>query len=288
MKNYECVLLDNIPADSREERVMEVDELEEALQLHEPNVGGPAVVNFSFNRSEASSAVESQRAKTVSVATGHQAKARAAGADKGQVSEKETLKISAVISHIRTQSRASEAQVALMISPLTQELLNKEKTLEAKNSEIDELQTALEIMRNKNYDLQTAVSLMDKRHAALEEVCQLAHLAETIEPTSHEHAANLGEIRFQQVLNDFQIDSAEILRAELEKIFQLQHELEFNKHQFQADARKLAIAQRDAGEAQESLRLCQKESMTLKYKVRMLEEQLEQKGKLLREAEDAT
>uniref|UniRef100_A0A8R1HYQ0 Uncharacterized protein n=1 Tax=Caenorhabditis japonica TaxID=281687 RepID=A0A8R1HYQ0_CAEJA len=198
MKNYECDPLDNIPADSREERVMEVDELEETVLLHEPNVSGPAVVNFSFNRSEASSAVESQRAKTVSVATGHQAKARAAGADKGQVSEKETLKISAVISHIRTQSRASEAQVALMISPLTQELLNKEKTLEAKNSEIDELQTALEIMRNKNYDLQTAVSLMDKRHAALEEVCQLAHLADTIEPTSHEHAANLGEIRFEQ------------------------------------------------------------------------------------------
>uniref|UniRef100_A0A8R1IEV9 Uncharacterized protein n=1 Tax=Caenorhabditis japonica TaxID=281687 RepID=A0A8R1IEV9_CAEJA len=127
MKTYECVLLDNIPADSREERVMEVDELEEALQLHEPNVGGPAVVNFSFNRSEASSAVESQRAKTVSVATGHQAKARAAGADKGQVSEKETLKISAVISHIRTQSRASEAQVALMISPLTDCSIIKKK-----------------------------------------------------------------------------------------------------------------------------------------------------------------
>uniref|UniRef100_A0A8R1I7A0 Uncharacterized protein n=1 Tax=Caenorhabditis japonica TaxID=281687 RepID=A0A8R1I7A0_CAEJA len=108
MKNYECVLLDNIPADSREERVMEVDELEEAELLHETNVVGPAVVNFSFNRSEASSAVEGQRAKTVSDATGHQAKTKAAGADKGQVSEKETLKISAVISHIRTQSRASE------------------------------------------------------------------------------------------------------------------------------------------------------------------------------------
>uniref|UniRef100_A0A8R1IFN4 CCHC-type domain-containing protein n=1 Tax=Caenorhabditis japonica TaxID=281687 RepID=A0A8R1IFN4_CAEJA len=142
-------------------------------------------------------------------------------------------------------------------------------------------------MRNKNYDLQTAVSLMGKRHAALEEVCQLAYLAETIEPTSHEHAANLGEIRFEKVSNDFQIDSAEILRTELEKIFQLQHELEFNKHQLQDDARKLAIAQRDAREARQSLRLCQEESMTLNYKVRMLEEQLEQKGKLLREAEDA-
>uniref|UniRef100_A0A8R1HP64 Uncharacterized protein n=1 Tax=Caenorhabditis japonica TaxID=281687 RepID=A0A8R1HP64_CAEJA len=133
----------------------------------------------------------------------------------------------------------------------------------------------------------TAVSLMDKRHAALEEVCQLAHLADTIEPTSHEHAANLGEIRFEQVLKDFRIDSPEMLREEFEKIFQLQHELEFNKHQFQADARCLAAAQRDAKEAQESLRLCQEESRTLKYKVRMLEEQLAQKGKLLREAEDA-
>uniref|UniRef100_A0A8R1EGH7 Uncharacterized protein n=1 Tax=Caenorhabditis japonica TaxID=281687 RepID=A0A8R1EGH7_CAEJA len=182
MDNFECDLLDNIRADSREERVMEVDELVEAELLQEPNVDGPAVANFSCNRPEASHAVDDQRAKAASVATGHHAKAQANGADKGQ----------------------------------------------------------------------NAVSLMDKRHAALEQVCQMAHLAESMEPTTHEHAANSGDVRFQQ-----------------------------------ADATRLAAAQRDAREAKEGLRMCQEESMTLKYKVRMLEEQLEQRCKLLREAEDA-
>uniref|UniRef100_A0A8R1ITM5 RNA-directed DNA polymerase n=2 Tax=Caenorhabditis japonica TaxID=281687 RepID=A0A8R1ITM5_CAEJA len=270
MDNFECDLLDNIRADSREERVMEVDELVEAELLP-----------------EASQAVEGQRAKAAAVATGHHAKAHANGADKGQVSEEEKLKISAVISHIRTLSKASEAQAALMILPLTQALQKKEKALEVKSCEIDSLQKALEITRNKNDELQNAVSLMDKRQAALEEVCQLAHLAEIMEPTTHEHAANSGDVRFQQVLKDFQIDSPEMLRDEFEKIFQLQHELEYNKHQFQADATRLAAAQRGARDAQEGLRMCQEESMTLKYKVRMLEEQLEQKCKLLREAEDA-
>uniref|UniRef100_A0A8R1HYE5 Uncharacterized protein n=1 Tax=Caenorhabditis japonica TaxID=281687 RepID=A0A8R1HYE5_CAEJA len=84
MDNFECDLLDNIRADSREERVMEVDELVEAELLQEPNVDGPAVVNFSFNRPEASHAVDGQRAKAAAVATGHHAKAQADGADKGQ------------------------------------------------------------------------------------------------------------------------------------------------------------------------------------------------------------